>query len=77
MKRSKQTSFMPNGFVFPGGVTEKSDDSIAWIELYRSLGESSERIEEISSVKGQRPFIFRRKEEHAIPRCGEMLIRFY
>lgn len=68
MKRSKQTSFMPNGFVFPGGVAEKSDDSIAWIELYKSLGETSERMDELTAVKGQRPFLFQRKEEHAIPR---------
>lgn len=71
MKRSKKTSFMPNGFVFPGGVVEKSDDSIDWIELYKKFGETDEKFAEITSVKGQRPFILQRKEEHAIPRCGK------
>ncbi|XP_037051313.1 nucleoside diphosphate-linked moiety X motif 19-like [Bradysia coprophila] len=68
MKRSKQSSFMPNGFVFPGGAVDKSDDSVDWVELYKSFGVTNERIKEISSVKGQRPFIFLKKEEHAIPR---------
>lgn len=70
MKRSKQTSFMPNSFVFPGGVSEKSDDSSDWVEFYKTLGVTREKFTEITSVKGQRPFIFRKKEEHAIPRCS-------
>jgi len=68
MKRSKETSFMPNSFVFPGGVSEKSDDSNDWIELYKNLGLTSETFHEVTSVKGERPFIFRKSEEHALPR---------
>lgn len=60
---------MPNGFVFPGGVIEKSDNSTDWMELYKTFGETSDRIDEITSIKGQRPFIFQRKEDDAIPRC--------
>lgn len=69
MKRSKQTSFMPNGYVFPGGVIEKSDNSTDWMELYKTFGETSDRLDEITSIKGQRPLIFQRKEDDAIPRC--------
>ncbi len=59
---------MPNGFVFPGGVIEKSDDNIEWLQLYKTLGETSEKLDEITSVKGVRPFIFRKKEDDVIPR---------
>lgn len=59
---------MPNGFVFPGGVVEKSDNAVDWMELFRTFGEISERMDEITAVKGQRPFIFQKKEDDAIPR---------
>lgn len=68
MKRSKQTSFMPNGFVFPGGVVEKSDEIVDWMELYKTFGETNDRMDEITSVQGQRPFILQRKDEDAISR---------
>lgn len=70
MKRSRQTSFMPNSFVFPGGVCEKNDDSSDWIELYKTLGVPNEKFNEITSVEGQRPFIFQKKDEYSIPRCS-------
>lgn len=73
MKRSKQSSFMPNGFVFPGGAVEKTDDSTDWTELYKSFGVTNDRINEITVVQGPRPSILQQKEEHAIPRCGELI----
>ena len=33
MKRSRRSKFMPNAYVFPGGVTEKSDFCPTWKEL--------------------------------------------
>lgn len=68
MKRSKQTSFMPNSFVFPGGVIEKTDDSSDWIQLYKQLAVASDKFKDITSVKGPRPFLFQNKEEHTISR---------
>lgn len=68
MKRSKQSSFMPNGFVFPGGAIEKCDSSVDWVDLYKAFGESTERMDELTSVKGPRPLIFQRKQDEAIPR---------
>lgn len=73
MKRSKQTAFMPNSFVFPGGVVEKCDDSVDWIELYKTLGETTERMNELTSADGKRPLIFQKKENSAIARCGNNL----
>lgn len=40
------------------------------MELYKTFGEGSERMKEITTVKGERPFIFQRKDEDAIPRCS-------
>lgn len=75
MKRSKATKFMPNGYVFPGGVSEKTDESTEWMELYKSLG--VEQFTEITSVKGLRPFIFQKKEVHAIPRLSKHVNNMY
>jgi nucleoside diphosphate-linked moiety X motif protein 19 len=36
VKRSSKSSFMPNAFVWPGGVCDKSDEQRRWPSLSRS-----------------------------------------
>ena len=40
LKRSTKSKFMPNVYVFPGGIAEDADFSAEWLDLYRKFGES-------------------------------------
>ena len=35
MKRTKNASFMPNSYVFPGGTISKADSSELWMTKYK------------------------------------------
>ncbi len=37
LKRSSKSKFMPRAFVFPGGITEKSDFCQTWRDLLQSV----------------------------------------
>lgn len=60
LKRSSKSSFMPNSIVFPGGVAEQSDETKDWINFYKSLGIGDNKFKELSSVQGNRSFIFQK-----------------
>ena len=38
MKRSSQSSFMPNGIVFPGGTVSPADSSAEWTKIFERAG---------------------------------------
>nr|XP_020445699.1 nucleoside diphosphate-linked moiety X motif 19 [Monopterus albus] len=37
LKRSGESGFMPNAYVFPGGTTESSDFSSEWLDIFESF----------------------------------------
>ena len=37
-KRSSKSKFMPNAYVFPGGVSEQSDFALQWKEILEPCG---------------------------------------
>ncbi|KAG8230802.1 hypothetical protein J437_LFUL010581 [Ladona fulva] len=37
VKRAAKSSFMPNGYVFPGGLCHEADASKEWLELYNTI----------------------------------------
>lgn len=43
LKRSTKSKFMPNVYVFPGGIAEDADFSAEWLDLYRKFGESESK----------------------------------
>lgn len=67
-KRSSKASFMPSSIVFPGGQTERADETRDWLALYKTLGVSDKRINQLSLVDGVRPFIFRKNTQEEIDR---------
>lgn len=49
---------MKNSIVFPGGATDKWDESKEWINLYKKLGITETKLKQLSAVHGPRPGIF-------------------
>ncbi|XP_037310029.2 nucleoside diphosphate-linked moiety X motif 19 [Pungitius pungitius] len=40
LKRSSTSTFMPNAYVFPGGLVHSSDFSSEWLDVFKSFGKS-------------------------------------
>ena len=57
LKRSSRSKFMPNAYVFPGGVLAESDCSVAWVELFQSQGYSEDDLEELVLSHVDRPLL--------------------
>lgn len=48
LERPSRGSF-PGGYVFPGGMAEKSDESSRWLRLFESAGIDVTKLNSISS----------------------------
>ena len=57
MKRSRQSSFMPNGIVFPGGTVSAADSSTEWTKIFDKAG-SNVREFKYLHPKAHRPEIY-------------------
>jgi len=57
LKRSSKSSFMPNAYVFPGGVLSKHDFSKGWMDLLKGNGISGSDLEELVLENKDRPFL--------------------
>ena len=57
LKRSSRSKFMPNAYVFPGGVLAESDSSDAWLELFHSQGYSEDDLQALVLSHVDRPFL--------------------
>ena len=57
LKRSSRSKFMPNAYVFPGGVLAESDSSVGWLELFLSQGYSEDDLEELVLRHVDRPLL--------------------
>ena len=62
LKRSSRSKFMPNAYVFPGGVLAESDCSAAWVELFQSLGYNEDDLEALVLKDVDRPFLMSKAE---------------
>ncbi|XP_063225100.1 acyl-coenzyme A diphosphatase NUDT19-like [Bacillus rossius redtenbacheri] len=49
IKRSNNSSFMPETFVFPGGHTEDSDACLEWLDLYSECGVNIRKLTELNN----------------------------
>ena len=57
LKRSSRSKFMPNAFVFPGGVLSETDTSEEWVGLVRLLGYTQDDLEELVLKDVDRPLL--------------------
>ncbi|XP_061188423.1 acyl-coenzyme A diphosphatase NUDT19-like [Saccostrea echinata] len=62
LKRSSKSKFMPDVYVFPGGIAEDADFSTEWLDLYKKFGvsESQELLKSLT-VSGEGPPMFSRR----------------
>lgn len=59
LKRSGKSTFMPNAYVFPGGLVDSSDFSSDWLEIFRSFSNTpSFGLRSVKQKAETRPPIF-------------------
>jgi len=67
LQRSSRSKFMPNAFVFPGGVVDQGDMAEAWLSLYRDLGQE-DSLASLDIQDRPRPLVMVPREGEAVPR---------
>ncbi|XP_063585502.1 acyl-coenzyme A diphosphatase NUDT19-like [Penaeus indicus] len=71
LKRSQKSRFMPNAFVFPGGVIENSDFSQEWLEVFEKCGYSSDDLYRDFRSSGPLPDMYTNKPQKSLlPEVG-------
>lgn len=77
LKRSSKSGFMPNAYVFPGGMVDSSDFSSEWLDVFRSFSSSPNfGVRSVKQPAETRPPMFatdRQKLGSPIP--GEVAFR--
>ena len=68
LKRSSKSKFMPNAYVFPGGVISPSDTSSGWLDLFRDLGHNKDDLEELVLKDVDRPLLMKAEADEALAR---------
>ncbi|KAF7991710.1 hypothetical protein HCN44_010511 [Aphidius gifuensis] len=68
LKRHKNSSFMPEHYVFPGGVIEQSDADLKWSSLYSKFGFDSNSFTSLLPKTNTRPYIFNKSRSNELPR---------
>ena len=64
LRRSGKSKFMPNTFVFPGGVLSASDRDPGWAEVFSKFGSRShEEVVAPASADRRRPLLMQGDEE--------------
>ena len=64
LRRSGKSKFMPNTFVFPGGVLSASDRDPGWAEVFRKFASRShEEVIAPASATRRRPLLMQGEEE--------------
>ncbi|XP_071345885.1 acyl-coenzyme A diphosphatase NUDT19 [Trachinotus anak] len=59
LKRSSKSGFMPNAYVFPGGMVDPADFSSEWLDVFKPLGNSpSFGLRSVKQPAETRPPIF-------------------
>ena len=63
LKRSNKSKFMPNAYVFPGGVTDKHDQDNAWTDILNGCLDSSRKNSDLILKDVPRPLLVQNKSE--------------
>ena len=67
LRRSGKSKFMPNAYVFPGGVCSEADFDRRWIDLFQKFGEK-DYADLVSNDGKPRPLLMKSQSEDQIPR---------
>jgi len=68
VQRSSKSKFMPNAYVFPGGVISESDFSSDWLSLFNRFGVSKDDLEELILQNVERPFLMKGSTDEFLAR---------
>ena len=68
LKRSSKSKFMPNAYVFPGGVLSSADTSAGWLDLFRNLGYNKDDLEELVLKGVERPLLMKAETDETLAR---------
>lgn len=59
LKRSSKSGFMPNAYVFPGGMVDSSDFSSEWLDIFSGLSKSPHfGLRAVNQAADTRPPVF-------------------
>ncbi|XP_077988477.1 acyl-coenzyme A diphosphatase NUDT19-like [Glandiceps talaboti] len=72
LKRHSTSSFLPDTYVFPGGILDESDISVEWLQLFKQAG-VFDNLKSLQDIGGKRPPIFATKRTTGVP--GEIALR--
>lgn len=71
LKRSQKSSFMPNAFVFPGGVIHSSDFSQDWLDIFKKCGyTASDLLKEFRNPSPLPEFYANKAPDSILPEVG-------
>lgn len=70
LKRSKKSQFMPNAYVFPGGVVESSDFSMAWMDIFKKCGYTTDYLKSNLRHKSPLPELYTNNSKGLVPEIG-------
>jgi len=68
LKRSSKSKFMPNAFVFPGGVIAQADFARGWRDLFNNFGYTDDDLEELVLKDVDRPMMMKAELDEVISR---------
>ena len=63
LKRSSKSKFMPNAYVFPGGVTDKNDFNLKWHDLIENCKDKSRLTKNLILSNVPRPMLIQHKTQ--------------
>ena len=64
LKRSSKSKFMPNAYVFPGGVTDKNDFNSKWRDLIDSCHNTTRSTSDFLLNNVSRPMLIQEKTDN-------------
>ncbi|XP_045138627.1 nucleoside diphosphate-linked moiety X motif 19-like isoform X2 [Portunus trituberculatus] len=70
LKRNERSSFMPNSYVFPGGVSEPADFSEEWFDVFKKCGYEPFGLLKDLRTNAPSPMIFSNKTYSITPEIG-------
>uniref|UniRef100_A0A1B0BJG1 Nudix hydrolase domain-containing protein n=1 Tax=Glossina palpalis gambiensis TaxID=67801 RepID=A0A1B0BJG1_9MUSC len=66
--RHEKSTFMPNSAVFPGGVSETTDESPLWYQHFQKFGVTKEQLDTTYAFKGARTGIYKNENPNLLKR---------
>lgn len=70
LKRNEKSSFMPNSYVFPGGVSEAADFSEEWFDVFKKCGYEPSSLLKDFRTNAPPPMMYRNKTYPIAPEVG-------